>query len=212
MPLDWESEFGGYPYFYAPGISLFARTELNLANKSAFRTTAEKFRQKAPTLVPRSLSDQIGPRQPDDWEKLGPNQIERLYGTKNLGFAKLVMGLIVVQLIANDKKVKVNVFERFRFHAALFHFTDFDPKFFREEIIEKHDVMDEFKSSISQKPKFIESFGGRSPATFRSINVINNWLKQKFPDKAQGAIYAHDERKKKAAEKETVAADPPPST
>lgn len=208
LPHDWESTFGGYRYFYAPGVNLFIRSELELSSRTAFEKAAAEFRDEAPKQISDKLKSQVYSPQ-NDWESLGPKQIKGLFGTANLVFAKLVVGLVVVQMIANKKKVKVNVFERFPFHAAIFHFANFDPKFFREEIIQVDEVFREFSSRVFQKKQFAESFAKRHPATLRTVRVMEAWMEQTFPDRPQGTIFAHDERKQTASEKETVAAEEP---
>jgi hypothetical protein len=205
LPPGWAGTFGGYPYFYAPGYQLFARERLGIRNKHQFCEQAEACRLEAPKNVPTSLVNEVPPVQPADWTKLGPNQIQRAYEESNCGFAKLVMSLVVLQMLADARGVAVNVFDTLRFHTAIHHFSDFNRRYFAERVVDVPAKLDGVCKYTLQKKDFIRSFGDGAPATLPTVLVIEEWLKKNLKGAQFGPIQSLDERTMKAARRERPA-------
>ncbi|ADM08772.1 hypothetical protein PB2503_03487 [Parvularcula bermudensis HTCC2503] len=211
MPIAWQEEFAQYRFFYAPAYRDTARQLLGDLTVNSYVGEASSYRRQLAEFVPTQLKSEVPKVQYHDWETLGSDQIRSAMKETNLGFSKLVLAMILLQLMTekrNDLRNTpdtTNVFDKVKIHPALFIFQDFDADKFREIVIHDSHMFRELQQATQQRNTFFEDIAEGRPATYHTLEAIRNWLIGKHTDIAVGDIVPITERGQlKPAQKERV--------
>jgi hypothetical protein len=179
-PVDWQINYAPWRYCYAPGFRRIALTIIPGINCSMLQRGLAPFVSTAARLVPDSLKSQVSAVQPDDWTRLPPEQIRNAWSTENMGFAKIVLALIALQVLAlveagatkryatlengvladpdglfqflvNLNNFRtLNVFDKIKLHLATYSFTAHDEEFWNHDVLAKPNVVSDFRNYTGQ--------------------------------------------------------------
>jgi hypothetical protein len=233
-PVDWETNYAPWRYCYAPGFRRLARAAVPDSNCVDVQKALAPYVSIAVMLVPQTLKDSIATVQKNTWTKLPPDQIRHAWDTANMGFAKIVLALVALQVLCfakangldgldNEGNLKdaeelfrqlvvapnvgsPDVFKEVKIHLATYRFVQHDSAFWIREVVEHTTNADSFKEYTRFKPKFLKSFAQGDLATIRSLRLIREWFERNFPNRALGRIGYVDteDGRVKAASKEKV--------
>ena len=217
-PPDWEREFANWRFCYGPGfIRLAQKVRPGLSGTQLIR----EMRPLVPLairLIPDDLKAAVPAVQPDDWDELPDDQIRRAINTQKMGFAKLILCVVSLQILQlvrtgkagtgisignppHDPEKTLGVLANFndagafnavkelKLQLAVYVMGGHDPKFWEEEVVKKPHIAQEFKNRAFQKhDEFLISFAKGDPVTMANLQLIKSWASAQFKGKVFGNI------------------------
>ncbi len=103
-PIDWQLDYAPWKYLYAPGFKELAMRALGVTTCAGLQKRARPFVPLAIMVVPPKLREAVKEVQPQDWTKLPDDQIRNAWDADNMGFAKVVLSLILLQVLIFQKQ------------------------------------------------------------------------------------------------------------
>jgi hypothetical protein len=217
-PADWEREFANWRFCYGPAFLRLAQNVRPGINGSNLIKELRPLVPLAVELIPLELKSAVHAVQPDDWSELPDDQIRRAINGKNMGFSKLILCIVSLQILQlvrtgkagpgisigappvdKDRTLEVlanfkdanafNAVKELKLQLAVYVLGGHDPDFWDKEVIKKLHVAQEFKSRTFQKyDEFLQSFAKGEPVTFANLQLIHSWAAEKFKPKVFGQI------------------------